>query len=56
MERRVEKLQGEYRRPQAVLDRRYHGVQDDQVEPLQRRLDSYGPLVGLVCGWCLPGR
>ena len=39
VERWAEKLQ-------AVLNRRC--VQDDQIGPFQKRLDSYGPLVGLV--------
>ena len=40
----------EYRRPLEKLDRRYHGVQQGQTGPLVRRLDSYGPLIGLVVG------
>ena len=48
VERRAAKLQGEYKRPLEKLDRRYHGTQQGQVGPLVRRLDSYGPLVGLV--------
>ena len=50
VERRAAKLPGEYRRPLEKLDRRYHGAQQGQVGPLVRRLDSFGPLVGLVVG------
>ena len=32
------------------LYRAYHGTQPGQVGPLVRRLDSYGPLLGLVVG------
>ena len=39
-----------YRRPLEKLDRRYHGVQQDEQGPLVRRLNSYGPLIGLVVG------
>ena len=48
VERRAGKLAGEYRRPLAKLDSRYHGAQEGQVGPLVRRLDSFGPLHGLV--------
>ena len=44
------RLQGEYRRPLVKLDQKYHGTADGQVGPLQRRLDSFGPLQGLVVG------
>jgi hypothetical protein len=50
VERRKDRLQGEYRRPLEKLDRAYHGTQPGQVGPLVRRLDSYGPLLGLVVG------
>ena len=50
VERRAEKLPGEYRRPLATLDRLYHGTDLGQTGPLVRRLESYGPLVGLVVG------
>ena len=32
------------------LDRRHHGAQRGQDGPLVRRLNSYGPLIGLVVG------
>ena len=50
MERRSDKLADEYRKPLAILDRRYHGTQDGEVGPLVRRLESYGQLQGLVLG------
>ena len=50
MERRKERLQGEYERPLAALDRKLHGTQQGEVGPLVRRLGSYGPLLGLVVG------
>ena len=50
MERRKDRLQGEYKRPLEKLDRRHHGTQVGQTGPLVRRLDSYGPLLGLVMG------
>ena len=34
----------------AKLDQRYHGTQQGEVGPLVRRLESYGPLKGLVIG------
>ena len=50
MERRGVELPGEYRRPLAKLDVKYHGTVDDQTGPLVRRLESYGRLQGLVVG------
>ena len=50
VERRRERLQGEYRRPLEKLDRAHHGTQPGKVGPLVRRLDSYWPLLGLVIG------
>ena len=40
VERRAGRIQGEYRRPLAALDSRYHGVQEDQRGPLVRRLEA----------------
>ena len=48
MERRVDRLSEEYRRPMATLDTRYHGTPVDQVGLLVKRLESYGQLLGLV--------
>ena len=50
VERRASELPGEYRRPLDKLDKAYHGVQNGQVGPLVRRLESYGRLKGLVIG------
>ena len=50
MQRRASKLPGEYRRPLERLDMRFHGTVQGQVGPLVRRLESYGPLIGLVMG------
>ena len=50
VERRKSLLPGEYRKPLAKLDRRYHGTQGVDVGPLVRRLESFGPLQGLVIG------
>ena len=50
VEKRATRLPGEYRRPLAKLDQQYHGTAVGQVGPLQRRLDSFGRLQGLVVG------
>ena len=50
VERRAGRIQGEYRRPLAALDSRYHGVQEDQRGPLVRRLEGYGELLTWVVG------
>ena len=50
VERRVIPLPGEYSKPLAKLDNKYHGVAVGQVGPLQRRLESYGNLQCLVMG------
>jgi hypothetical protein len=50
VERRSDKLADEYRKPLAILDRRYHGTVQGGVGPLVRRLESYGQLQGLVLG------
>ena len=50
VERRAARLPGEYRRPLAKLDQKYHGTTVGQVGPLQRRLDGFGRLQGLVVG------
>ena len=41
---------GEYVRPLAKLDKKYHGTPDGQVGPLVRRLEGYGSLQCLVVG------
>jgi hypothetical protein len=50
VERRAARLPGEFRRPLAKLDNKYHGTTDGQVGPLQRRLGGFGRLQGLVVG------
>ena len=50
VERRTGKLLGEHKRLLEKLDRRHHGAQQGQEGPLVRRLNSYGPLIGLVFG------
>ena len=50
VERRAATLPGEYRRPLAKLDQRYHATPVGQVGPLQRRLDGFGRLQGWVVG------
>ena len=41
---------GEYRRPLAALDTRYHRVEEGQKGPLVRRLEGYGELLTWVVG------
>ena len=48
MERRVVQLPGEYSKPLAKLDRKYHGTVVEQVGPLERRLQLYCRLKCLV--------
>jgi hypothetical protein len=50
VERRAKRLPGEYRRPLARLDQRYHATPVGQVGPLQRRLEGFGRLQGWVVG------
>jgi hypothetical protein len=50
VERRVRDLPGEYIKPLAKLDRKYHGTQVGQVGPLERRLQGFGRLQCLVMG------
>jgi hypothetical protein len=50
VERRATRLPGEYRRPLARLDQRYHATPVGQVGPLQRRLEGFGRLQGWVVG------
>ena len=50
VERRVVPLPGEYSKPLAKLDRKYHGTVVGQVGPLERRLQGYGRLQCLVMG------
>ena len=50
VERRARDVPGEYRRPLASLDTRYHGVGEGQVGPLVRRLEGHGRLLTWVMG------
>ena len=50
VERRAGLIAGEYRRPLALLDTRYHGVEEGQTGPLLRRLERYGRLLTWVMG------
>ena len=50
VERRARDIPGEYRRPLASLDTRYHGVGEGQVGPLVRRLEGHGRLLTWVMG------
>ena len=50
VERRSDKLADEYRKPLAILDRRYHGTVQGGVGPLVRRLERNCQLQGLVLG------
>ena len=50
VERRAGLITGEYRRPLAALDTRYHGVEEGQRGPLVRRLEGHGQLLTWVMG------
>ena len=50
VDRRARLLAGEYRRKVAAVDQKVLGTTRDQVGPLQRRLESFGRLQGLVVG------
>ena len=50
VERRATRLQGEYRRPQARLDQKYHATPAGQACTLQSRLEGFGILQGWVVG------
>ena len=50
VERRGGLIPGEYRRPLAMLDTRYHGVGDGETGPLVRRLERHGRLLTWVIG------
>ena len=42
VERRAVELPGEYKRPPAKLDAKYHGTLANQTAPLVRWLEGYG--------------
>lgn len=50
MDRRARLLAGEYRGKVATIDHHVVGVLRDQFGPLQRRLEEFGQLQGLVVG------
>ncbi len=50
VDRRARLLAGEYRRKVVTIDQQVLGTNRDQVGPLQRRLESFGELQGLVVG------
>ena len=50
VERRAVELPGEYKRPLAKLDAKYHGTLANHTGLLVRRLEGYGRLQGLVVG------
>ena len=50
VERRGSRVPGEYRRPLAALDTRYHGTGQGETGPLVRRLESHGRLLCWVMG------
>ena len=50
VDRRAGLLAGEYRRKVANIDHQVLHVPEDQVSPLQRRLEGFGDLMGLVVG------
>ena len=50
VERRASLIPGEYRRPLAALDARYHGTVPGQTGPLVQRLEGHGKLLCWVMG------
>ena len=50
VDRRAGLLAGEYRWKVVAVDRSVLGIQRDQVDPLQRKLESFGDLKDLVFG------
>ena len=50
MERRASGLTGEYTRPLAKLDTKYHNTPQGETGPLVTRLRTFGRLRGLVVG------
>ena len=49
-DKRAGGLQKIYENKLKALDRRYHGTREKEKGPLERRLDSFGKLEGLVVG------
>ena len=50
VDRRARLLSGEYRRKAKDVDRLYVGTPEGEVGPVQRKLEEYGDLQGLVVG------
>ena len=50
VERRARDIPGEYRRPLAALDAKYHGTRQGERGPLVTRLESHGRLLTWVIG------
>ena len=50
MEKRAGLIPGEYKRPLAALDTRYHRVEEGQTGPLVRRLERFGNILTWVMG------
>ena len=50
VEKRAGLIPGEYKRPLAALDTRYHRVEEGQTGPLVRRLERFGNILTWVVG------
>ena len=50
VEKRAGLIPGEYKRPLAALDTRYHRVEEGQTGPLVRRLERFGNILTWVIG------
>ena len=50
MDRRAHLLAGEYRKKARDVDRMYVGTPEGEVGPVQRKLEQFGELQGLVVG------
>ena len=50
VDRRANLLPGEYRKKARDVDRRYVGTPEGEVGPVERKLEQYGDLQGLVVG------
>ena len=53
VEKRAGLIPGEYKRPLAALDTRYHRVEEGQTGPLVRRLERFG---NILTWWWAPGK
>ena len=50
VDKRARLLQGEYRRKARNVDREFVGTPEGEVGPVERRLNEYGDIIGLVVG------